>query len=89
MIEYEITNIDYWENDAILVLNGYRIYFQWSKEPSLYEALRFISAEMMQVPDYKEMLYHAQAEINRLGKDLCSRSHVLEAIIGLNSVRPT
>ena len=74
MIEYEITNVDYWEKDAILVLNGHRIYFQWSKEPSLDEALPFIAYEMTQVPDYKEMLYHAQAEINRLGKDLCARS---------------
>jgi tRNA U34 5-carboxymethylaminomethyl modifying GTPase MnmE/TrmE len=55
MIEYEIINVDYWDEDALLVLNGHRIYFQWQEEPSLDEALRFISCEMLQKAELEEL----------------------------------
>lgn len=40
--KYEITEIDYWEQDATLVIEGRRVYFQFSKEPTLAEAIDFL-----------------------------------------------
>ena len=42
MVEFEITDVDYWENDAILVYKGERHYFQFADEPSLANALRYL-----------------------------------------------
>jgi hypothetical protein len=46
-IEYEITDIDYFENDAVLVVDGNRYYFQWDakSEPTIVDALDFFKKE--------------------------------------------
>ena len=46
-IEYEIDDIDYAENDAILVVAGRRYYFQWDakKAPTIVDALEFFQSE--------------------------------------------
>ena len=41
-VEYKIENIDYFENDAILVIGGQRIYFQFTHSPTLAEALSWL-----------------------------------------------
>ncbi len=43
-IEYEIVDVDYWENDAILVIDGKRIYFQWdgTRHPTFEDAINFL-----------------------------------------------
>lgn len=42
----KIVDIDYWENDAILVKDGKRHYFQFSgSEPTLSEALQWVERE--------------------------------------------
>ena len=46
--EYQITDIDYWEKDATLVVDGQRFYFQFSdtsRKPTLLDALRFLQSE--------------------------------------------
>jgi hypothetical protein len=43
--EYKIEDVDYWENDAFLVLDGNRYYFQFGSEPSIKEALWFLFSE--------------------------------------------
>jgi hypothetical protein len=45
MPDYKITDIDYWENDAFLEIDGERYYFQFNDEPSLVEALYFLFTE--------------------------------------------
>lgn len=43
-VNYDIVDIDYWENDAVLVLGDNRYYFQWndtSREPTIIDALDF------------------------------------------------
>lgn len=46
-IEYKITDIDYWEQDAILVIDGkWKFYFQFSdttKPPSIDDALEYLT----------------------------------------------
>ena len=71
MIEYEITNVDYLEKDAIL---GHRLYFQWRKEPPLEEALRFISHEV-QKHDFS-VLVKPEDQLHAYVRN----EHVLEAI---------
>jgi hypothetical protein len=47
-IEYDIVDIDYWENDAVLVVGENRYYFQWSdtsREPTIVDALDFMKKE--------------------------------------------
>lgn len=44
-MDYKIVDVDFWENDAILEFDGDRLYFQFSKEPTLAEALAFLFAE--------------------------------------------
>jgi hypothetical protein len=47
-IQYEIIDIDYWEQDAILVVEGERFYFQWDAKdhPTILDALRYFSNEV-------------------------------------------
>ena len=45
MVEYKIVDIDYWENDAFLMVDGDKHYFQFGKEPTLAEALQFLFSE--------------------------------------------
>lgn len=42
-IEYEIDDVDYYENDAIIVIDGNRYYFQWDakSEPTIIDVLDF------------------------------------------------
>lgn len=43
-VNYDIVDIDYWENDAVLVVGDNRYYFQWndtSREPTIIDALDF------------------------------------------------
>jgi hypothetical protein len=46
-IEYEIVDVDYFENDAVLVVDGNRYYFQWDakSEPTIVDALDFFKKE--------------------------------------------
>jgi hypothetical protein len=46
-IEYEITYVDYFENDAILVVDGRKYYFQWDakSEPTIIDALEFLKLD--------------------------------------------
>ena len=46
-IEYEIVDVDYFENDAILVVGGNRYYFQWDakSEPTIIDALDFFKKD--------------------------------------------
>jgi hypothetical protein len=47
-VEYKIVEIDYWENDAVLVVGESRYYFQWSdtsREPTIIDALNFFKKE--------------------------------------------
>lgn len=41
--EYDIIDIDYFENDAYLVVDGNKYYFQWDtkSEPTIVDALEF------------------------------------------------
>ena len=41
-MQYEIVDIDYYENDAILKLGDARLYFQFSKKPNLKSALKYL-----------------------------------------------
>ena len=42
-VEYEIVDVDYAENDAYLVVDGNKYYFQWDakSEPTILDALEF------------------------------------------------
>ena len=43
-VSYDIVDIDYYENDAVLVVGDNRYYFQWndtSREPTIIDALDF------------------------------------------------
>jgi len=42
-IEYEIVDVDYFENDAALVVDGNRYYFRWDtkSEPTIIDPLNF------------------------------------------------
>lgn len=42
MIDYKITWVDYFENDAILEYDGIKYVFCFSREPSLGEALEYL-----------------------------------------------
>jgi hypothetical protein len=47
-LEYDIVDIDYWENDAVLVVGENQYYFQWSdttREPTIIDALDFMKKE--------------------------------------------
>ena len=46
-VEYEITDIDYVENDAYLVVDGRKYYFQWvaKSEPTIVDALEFFKRD--------------------------------------------
>lgn len=46
-VEYEITDVDYFEKDAILVVDGRNYYFQWDgkSEPSILDALEFFKRD--------------------------------------------
>ena len=46
-VEYEIVDIDYFENDAILVVGDRRYYFQWDAKdhPTIIDALDFFKKE--------------------------------------------
>lgn len=47
-VEYTIENIDYWEQDATLVVGNKRIYFQWDAKnhPTIEDALEYLSNEV-------------------------------------------
>lgn len=47
VVEYEITDIDYFENDAVLVVGENRYYFQWDAKnpPTIIDALDFFKKE--------------------------------------------
>ena len=46
-IEYEIVDVDYFENDAILVVGNNKYYFQWDakSEPTILDALDFFKKD--------------------------------------------
>jgi hypothetical protein len=47
-VEYDIVDIDYLENDAVLVVGENRYYFQWSdttREPTIIDTLDFMKKE--------------------------------------------
>lgn len=46
--KYEIVDVDYWENDAILVIGNQRIYFQWdgTRHPTIEDALSFLIKDL-------------------------------------------
>lgn len=46
-VEYEITGVDYAENDAIFVVEGRKYYFQWDakSEPTIVDALEFFKRD--------------------------------------------
>ena len=48
LVEYQIVDIDYWEQDAILFIGGQRLYFQWDAKdhPTLIDALSYFSNEI-------------------------------------------
>ena len=43
--EYVITYIDYAEMDATLEVQDMQVYFQFNKEPTLYEAVMYLVKE--------------------------------------------
>ena len=47
-ITYSIEDVDYWENDAFLVIGEHKFYFQWDalKPPTLEDALNFLQNEL-------------------------------------------
>lgn len=47
IVEYEIVDIDYSENDAVLVVGDNRYYFQWDAKnpPTIIDALDFFKKE--------------------------------------------
>ena len=46
-IEYDIVDVDYFENDAILVVDGNSYYFQWNgkNKPTIIDALEFFKQD--------------------------------------------
>lgn len=46
--QYTIEDIDYWENDAFLVIGSQkqRFYFQFTDEPTIEAALNFLAGEI-------------------------------------------
>ena len=46
-VEYEIADVDYFENDALLVVDGRKYYFQWDakSEPTIVDALEFFKQD--------------------------------------------
>lgn len=46
-IEYEIIDVDYFENDAYLVVDGSKYFFQWDakSEPTILDALEFFKKD--------------------------------------------
>ena len=44
--KYTITYLDYWEQDAVLEIGDLRVYFQFSKEPTLREAIQYLVKEL-------------------------------------------
>ena len=46
-IEYEIIDVDYFENDAYLVVDGRKYFFQWDtkSEPTIVDALEFFKKD--------------------------------------------
>ena len=43
---YTIHDIDYAENDAVLEVDGTNLYFQFSKEATLAEAVKYLKKEL-------------------------------------------
>ena len=44
--KHTITYIDYWEQDAVLEVGDLKVYFQFSKEPTLREAIQYLVKEL-------------------------------------------
>ena len=44
-LEYEITDIDYWEKDALLKVGDKSYYFQFDESPTIFEALEFFKKD--------------------------------------------
>lgn len=46
--EYKIIEIDLWEKDAILEINGYKIYFQFDgdDQPTIDDAIKYLVKEV-------------------------------------------
>ena len=43
---YKIADVDYWEKDAILEINDYKIYFQFDgDEPTVEDAIKYLVKE--------------------------------------------
>ena len=47
--EYTITDIDYYEKDAILKIGDLQAYFQFNEEPTLYEAVLYLGTHVMEI----------------------------------------
>jgi hypothetical protein len=45
MTDYTIDDIDYAEQDAVLEVDGINVYFQFSKEPTLAEAIAYLKKD--------------------------------------------
>ena len=48
IIEYEIVEVDYFEQDAFLVIGNNRLYFQWNgiEPPTIFDAIRYVKNEI-------------------------------------------
>lgn len=46
--EYKILEIDLWEKDAILEIDGMRVYFQFDgmKQPTIVDAIKYLVKEV-------------------------------------------
>ena len=53
VINYEIVDIDFYENDAILLIEGKRYYFQWDGKttPTIIDALEYFKRNI----EYKKI----------------------------------
>lgn len=45
ILEYQITDIDYWEHDALLRVGDKTYYFQFDESPTIEEALEFFKRD--------------------------------------------
>lgn len=53
-VECEITDIDYWENDALLKINGVTFYFQFednTRPPTIDEALQWLKNDIEELQE--------------------------------------
>lgn len=57
-LEYQITDIDLWENDANLKVGDLNIYFQFNgnKIPTIEDALKWLSQEATKATQYALLL---------------------------------